>query len=102
MVYITGNGLKTTEIVSDVVNPILIEATVAAVRGTCGHHELMTTRIMKRVRFTYLDRIIKEPIIYKLGHNFDVVTNIRRADVQEGVGWVILEIDESRLRLNAA
>ena len=48
---------------------------------------------MKRVRFTYLDRIIKEPIIYKLGHNFDVVTNIRRADVQEGVGWVILEID---------
>ncbi len=53
----------------------------------------MTTRIMKRVRFTYLDRIIKEPIIYKLGHNFDVVTNIRRADVQEGVGWVILEID---------
>ena len=30
MVYITGNGLKTTEIVSDVVNPILIEATVAA------------------------------------------------------------------------
>ena len=53
----------------------------------------MTTRIMKRVRLTYLDRIIKEPIIYKLGHNFDVVTNIRRADVQEGVGWVILEID---------
>ena len=53
----------------------------------------MTTRIMKRVRLTYLDRIIKEPIIYKLGHTFDVVTNIRRADVQEGVGWVILEID---------
>lgn len=30
VVYITGNGLKTTEIVSDVVNPITIEGTVAA------------------------------------------------------------------------
>ena len=30
VVYITGNGLKTTEIVSDVVHPILIEGTVSA------------------------------------------------------------------------
>ena len=30
VVYITGNGLKTTEIVSDVVRPIVIEGTVAA------------------------------------------------------------------------
>ena len=30
VVYITGNGLKTTEIVSDVARPILIEGTVAA------------------------------------------------------------------------
>jgi hypothetical protein len=28
VLYITGNGLKTTEIVADVVNPIHIEATV--------------------------------------------------------------------------
>ena len=30
VVYITGNGLKTTEIVEDVVNPIHIDATVTA------------------------------------------------------------------------
>lgn len=48
---------------------------------------------MQRVRFTFLDRMIKEPVIYRMGRDFDVVTNIRRADVQEGVGWVILEVE---------
>ena len=48
---------------------------------------------MQRVRLTYLDRMIKEPVIYRLGRDFDVQTNIRRADVQEGVGWVILEVE---------
>ncbi|MYK35017.1 MAG: threonine synthase [Chloroflexi bacterium] len=36
VVYITGNGLKTTEIVSDVVNPILIESTVSAFEQSVG------------------------------------------------------------------
>ena len=39
--------------------------------------------------------MIKEPVIYQLGRDFEVVTNIRRADVQEGVGWVILELEGS-------
>ena len=34
-----------------------------------------------------------DPIIYTLGHQFKVVTNIRRADVSEGKGWVLLELE---------
>ena len=49
--------------------------------------------IMQRVRVTFLDRLIKEPDIHRMGHDFSVVTNIRRADIQEGVGWVILEVE---------
>jgi ABC-type methionine transport system ATPase subunit len=48
---------------------------------------------MRRIRFTFRDQLIKEPIIYELGSQYHVVTNIRRADVQEGVGWVILELE---------
>ncbi len=48
---------------------------------------------MQRVRLTFLDHLIKEPVIYQLGHKFGVVTNIRRADIQEGIGWVILELE---------
>jgi ABC-type methionine transport system ATPase subunit len=47
----------------------------------------------KRVRFTFEPDLITEPVIYKLGHEFGVITNIRMADVDENVGWVILELE---------
>jgi ABC-type methionine transport system ATPase subunit len=48
---------------------------------------------MQRVKFTFISELVKEPIIYQLGQNFQVVTNIRRADVRENMGWVVLELD---------
>jgi hypothetical protein len=47
----------------------------------------------KRVKFSFVTQLIKEPIIWKLGKQFDIVTNIRRADVSADFGWVILELD---------
>ncbi len=47
----------------------------------------------RRVRFTFPEQLITEPVIYELGHRFQVVTNIRMADVDEHIGWVVLEID---------
>lgn len=46
-----------------------------------------------RVKFTFPTELIKEPIIYQLGQQFKVVPNIRRADVREDMGWVILELE---------
>ena len=48
---------------------------------------------IKRVKFTFHKDLIKEPVIYQLSHKFKVVTNIRRADVREDMGWVVLELD---------
>ena len=47
----------------------------------------------QRVKFTFLTALVKEPVIYQLGHDLDIVTNIRRADVREDMGWVVLELD---------
>ena len=47
----------------------------------------------QRVKFTFLDDLVKQPVIYRLGHSFEIVTNIRRADVREEMGWVVLELD---------
>lgn len=47
----------------------------------------------KRVRFTFEPRLIREPLIYQLGQQFQVITNIRMADVDEQVGWVLLELE---------
>ncbi|MBI2857286.1 MAG: NIL domain-containing protein [Chloroflexi bacterium] len=46
-----------------------------------------------RVRFTFPQELISEPIIYEVGQRFKVVTNIRRADVAADRGWVILELE---------
>jgi ABC-type methionine transport system ATPase subunit len=47
----------------------------------------------RRVTLTFPPKMIKEPVIYNIGHRFKVVTNIRSANVSENVGWVTLEID---------
>jgi ABC-type methionine transport system ATPase subunit len=45
-----------------------------------------------KVRITFPEEKIKEPIIYQIGKDYNVVTNIRRADVTEKTGWVDLEL----------
>ncbi len=49
--------------------------------------------IKRRVMFTFPQELVKEPIIYNLGQEFRVVTNIRRADISESKGWVVLELE---------
>ena len=47
----------------------------------------------RQVMFTFPEELIREPIIYTLGQQFKVVTNIRRADISEEKGWVVLELE---------
>lgn len=47
----------------------------------------------RRVHLTFPEDLVQEPIIYRLAKDFDIVTNIRRANVEEKIGWVILELD---------
>ena len=47
----------------------------------------------RRVMFTFSSEVITEPIIYNLGQQFRLVTNIRRADLTEDRGWMVLELD---------
>ena len=47
----------------------------------------------RQVMFTFPQELVREPIIYTLSHQFKIVTNIRRADVSEDRGWVVLELE---------
>ena len=49
--------------------------------------------VKRQVMFTFPEELIREPIIYNLAQQFKVVTNIRRADVSESKGWVVLELE---------
>ena len=48
--------------------------------------------ISRRYIFTFPTKMVTEPVIYNLGKDFEIETNIRRADVREDTGWVILEL----------
>jgi hypothetical protein len=46
----------------------------------------------RRLKLIFGPDMVKEPVIYQLGKKFEIVTNIRRADVTRDQGWVLLEI----------
>ena len=46
-----------------------------------------------RVRLTFPEELVREPVIARMTEQFAVVPNIRRADVGEQGGWIICELD---------
>ena len=47
----------------------------------------------RRLMLTFPEELIRDPIIHNLGQQFNIVTNILRADVTEDRGWVVLEVE---------
>ncbi len=47
----------------------------------------------KRVKLTFPQHLIKEPVIFTMSKNCDVMPNIRRARVTETVGEMVLELE---------
>ncbi len=47
----------------------------------------------KRVKLTFPQHLIKEPVIFTMAKKFDVIPNIRRARVTETVGEMVLELE---------
>jgi ABC-type methionine transport system ATPase subunit len=46
----------------------------------------------RRLKLIFERSLVTEPVIYQLSHKFEIVTNIRRADVTGDHGWVLLEV----------
>ncbi len=49
--------------------------------------------IKRRIVLSFPPELLKEPIIYNLGQQFRVVTNIQLADITEDRGWLLLELE---------
>lgn len=46
-----------------------------------------------RVRLTFPQHLIKEPILFTMAKKYDVMPNIRRARVTETAGEMVLELE---------
>jgi ABC-type methionine transport system ATPase subunit len=47
----------------------------------------------RRVKLTFPQHLIKEPVIFTMAKKYDVMPNIRRARVTETVGEMVLELE---------
>ena len=47
----------------------------------------------RRVMLSFIPETITEPIIYTISQQFNLVTNIRQADLAEDRGWIVVEFD---------
>lgn len=45
-----------------------------------------------RVRLTFPEELVREPVVAQLVRRFDVEPNIRRASVEAHQGWIICEL----------
>ena len=52
----------------------------------------MSSHTFARVKLTFPEHLIRQPIIARMVQEFDVMPNIRRAKVEETVGWMICEL----------
>jgi L-aspartate semialdehyde sulfurtransferase ferredoxin len=55
-----------------------------------------------RLWLMYPSRLITRPVVYELGKNFDLITNVRQASVTPEVGIVSLEIEGDRENIKKA
>lgn len=56
----------------------------------------------QRLELTFPEKLIKKPIIYGIVKDFGVVPNIRRANVDDRFGWMVLELSGRDENLEAA
>jgi molybdopterin synthase sulfur carrier subunit len=59
-------------------------------------------KLRKKLYLTFPQRLIKQPVIYRLGQKFQVVTNIRGASVSDEIGLVSLELEGEKGEIEKA
>jgi len=63
---------------------------------------LLEVKMRRKVYLTFPRHLIQKSLIYQVGHQFEVVTNIRCASVTEDLGLVGLEFEGEPSEIKAA
>ena len=48
--------------------------------------------VKRRIILTFPTGFVSEPIVYNIGQQFSLVTNIRQANLTEDGGWIEVEV----------
>lgn len=55
-----------------------------------------------RFHIRFPEEKIREPIIYQIGREYNVVTDVRRADVRDTTGWADVELSGDTIEIERA
>lgn len=58
--------------------------------------------MLRRVKLIYPAHLVDRPILYEMIKRFDIVTNIRAANIAAEEGWLVVELSGEPERLDAA
>ena len=59
----------------------------------------MTSR---NLQLTFPENQVTEPVIYQIVKKFDVIPSIRRANISNHVGWLVVELSGTTEHLDSA
>jgi ABC-type methionine transport system ATPase subunit len=54
----------------------------------------------KNIHFEFNQELVREPVLYRINRNFDVVVNIRGASVTDQGGFIALELEGETLEID--
>lgn len=57
---------------------------------------------VRHLQLTFPESQVTEPVIYQIVKQFDVVPSIRRANISNHVGWMVIEVTGSDESLDGA
>lgn len=58
--------------------------------------------VKRQVMLTFSPQTSSEPIVYNMGQQFNIVTNIRQADATDDKGWIVIELTGDDKDIEAA
>ncbi len=76
------------------------ESTISLIPAIAGGAPQRKSK--KKFYLTFPQRLIQKPVIYQVGHKFQVITNIRQASVSEEIGLVALELEGEEKEIEKA
>lgn len=56
----------------------------------------------RHLQLTFPENQVTEPVIYQIVKKFDVVPSIRRANISNHVGWLVIELSGTAEHLDSA
>ena len=55
-----------------------------------------------KVKLVFPEALIREPVVARLVRRHDITPNIRRASIEDGMGWMVLDLDGDPAEIDLA